>query len=1081
MARPAIQTGPHLYLMEKQLLWDFEFAAVHGGAEHRVEVSMPVDGLWTDNDHSGAKAKSLLNRSLVQKIEFCCDCNQVQYYGYMLCPHVAAALEFLRKRLERATTEEALQWLEGCVARPEALGRALVKSLEDSKALSQTASSSLVRDEDFRIMWRITESKRYGSEDMPFGLALIIQKPKGRGGWTVGKRVRDPLEDLPASALSNTHDRMLAIICDSYFSSYKTPPSNAAYMQILDVLRECPHVTWDAPNFPPATIRQGEVCVQLVEKGGSFMPRLLIDGELLDTEELLDLGKERAGGILVNGSKHSIVYFTLTPEQTKVLDVLEFGESRGALFDRESAEHFARLVSDPKSERRISLQLPKSLAGPDVVLPPVVELHLAPIDRGVMEARLRVACTVLDEPPVPGIGVARTLVHTPAGAYHIVRDLAAEATNAEMVANSLGMGEYAFDGPYTWQLQSIDQSLKLIERIRSLGKSAPIVCWPKCKPLRLIGDITPQALKVRLTSDRDWFGIEGELEMDGLHVPLAELMVAIRNGSRFVPLGDNQYATISNELRSRLSVIDDVTSSEGGRLRLPRAATPLIDEAIGADIPVERDLRWQETIDRLNQWQANPPEPPKALNANLRDYQVSGYQWLSKLSQWGLGGCLADDMGLGKTVQTLGVLLERAEKGAALIVAPTSVGVNWLRETERFAPGLKARLYREHDRDHLIQSAGAGDLIITSYQMLQRDVERVASRSWATLVLDEAQYIKNFQTKTNQAVRQIDMDWCVALSGTPLENHLGELWSLMRVVSPGLLGSWERFRKRFGEPIERDHDHDRLKALGHVVRPFILRRTKQEVLKELPPRTEVVLSAELSTAERKRYDAARIAAIAELTTKKSDEPEQQKRIRVLAWLTRLRQLSCHPGLVDPRWTKSSAKLDLFMETVNELRQNNHRALVFSQFVQHLGLVRNALDSAGITYQYLDGTTPTSKRQQAIDAFQRGEGDLFLISLKAGGTGLNLTAADYVLHLDPWWNPAVEDQATDRAHRIGQTRAVTVYRLVAKDTIEEQILSMHASKRELLAGVLDGADRAAKMTTEELVELIRDTNQLNAIS
>ncbi len=482
----------------------------------------------------------------------------------------------------------------------------------------------------------------------------------------------------------------------------------------------------------------------------------------------------------------------------------------------------------------------------------------------------------------------------------------------------------------------------------------------------------------------------------------------------------------------------------------------------------------------LNDQTQAPAEPPADLQAELRDYQVAGYQWLANLSRWGLGGCLADDMGLGKTVQTLGVLLDRADKGPALIVAPTSVGVNWVRETQRFAPSLIAHLYREHDRDELIQSAAAGQLVITSYQMMQRDVARFASRQWATLVLDEAQYIKNFQTKTSQAVRQLQVDWCVvALSGTPLENHLGELWSLMRVLCPGLLGSWDRFRERFGEPIERYRDRDRLKALSNVIKPFILRRTKQEVLTELPPRTEVVLTAELSPAERKRYDAARLAALSDLTAGKGEENDQQKRIRVLAWLTRLRQLSCHPALVDSRWNKSSAKLDLFLSTVEELRENNHRALVFSQFVQHLSLVRAALDKQGVRYQYLDGSTPPARRQEAVDRFQAGEGDLFLISLKAGGTGLNLTAADYVLHLDPWWNPAVEDQATDRAHRIGQLRPVTVYRLVAKDTIEEQILSMHEDKRELLSGVLEGADRAARMSTQELVDLIRDTQQLSS--
>ncbi|MBM3966906.1 MAG: DEAD/DEAH box helicase, partial [Planctomycetes bacterium] len=275
------------------------------------------------------------------------------------------------------------------------------------------------------------------------------------------------------------------------------------------------------------------------------------------------------------------------------------------------------------------------------------------------------------------------------------------------------------------------------------------------------------------------------------------------------------------------------------------------------------------------------------------------------------------------------------------------------------------------------------------------------------------------------------------------------------------------------EPIERHNNRDRLQALGRVVRPFILRRTKKEVLSELPERTEIVRLAELSEPERKKYDAARLAALTELTKPTTGgETEQQMRIRVLSWLTRLRQLSCHPRLVDKRWDKSSAKLDLFMEIVAELREGEHRALVFSQFVQHLSLLREALDKQGITYQYLDGATPAAKRQEAVDRFQAGEGDLFLISLKAGGTGLNLTAADYVIHMDPWWNPAVEDQATDRAHRLGQQRAVTVYRLVARDTIEQQILALHEDKRELISGVLDGADRAGRMSTDELISLIR---------
>ena len=647
-----------------------------------------------------------------------------------------------------------------------------------------------------------------------------------------------------------------------------------------------------------------------------------------------------------------------------------------------------------------------------------------------------------------------------------------EAANADRFANQLAMGEFQFDGPYAWLTNSLEQSLQMLAKCREVGEDGPTVCWPASKPMRLLGEITPQCLKVRLTSQRDWFGLEGELCMDDMQVPLAELFAALRSGARFVPLGDGGFATISDDLRQRLSIMDDVALPERTGLSVSRAAAGMIKDAIGQDIPAEIDQRWHDAIERLNDKTKVPKKPPKQLQAEFRDYQMAGYQWLSQLSNWGLGGCLADDMGLGKTVQALGVLLDRQSSGPALIVAPTSVGGNWMRETEKFAPSLKPHLYREHDRDELLQNATAGDLIIASYQMVQRDAERFCGRQWGTLVLDEAQFIKNFHTKTCATIRQIEAEWSLALTGTPLENHLGELWSLMRVISPGLLGSWERFRERFAEPIERGKDHQRLLSLGRVLRPFMLRRTKSEVLTELPPRTEIVHTIELSGEERKRYDAARLAALAELAAKDQGENDQQKRIRVLSWLTRLRQLACHPRLVDPRWKKSSAKLDGLIDIVTELVSSKHRALVFSQFVQHLTIVREAMDKAGVKYQYLDGSTPPAKRQAAVDAFQQGEGSLFLISLKAGGTGLNLTGADYVLHLDPWWNPAVEDQATDRAHRIGQTEKVTVFRLVAKDTIEEQILALHASKRELIAGVLDGTDRAAKLSTQDLVNLIR---------
>ncbi|MEZ6187488.1 MAG: SNF2-related protein [Planctomycetota bacterium] len=486
---------------------------------------------------------------------------------------------------------------------------------------------------------------------------------------------------------------------------------------------------------------------------------------------------------------------------------------------------------------------------------------------------------------------------------------------------------------------------------------------------------------------------------------------------------------------------------------------------------VELSAGWEALRARLAQARRVSTRPPRGLKAELRPYQLEGVAWLERLATWGVGACLADDMGLGKTVQAIALLVARKKEGPALVVAPTSVGANWIRELGRFAPGLRALLYRDTERGEVHTELGPGDVVVVSYDLARIDLERLAPVAWGTLVFDEAQQVKNATTKTARALRQLSGGWRLALTGTPVENHLGELWSLFRLISPGVFGGWEAFKRRFAEPIERDGDATRRAALARVIRPFVLRRTKAEVLRELPGRTDVQLDVELSPRELKLYEQTRLAAALELSTK-GTKGKGDARFQILAALTKLRQLACHPRLVDASWEHGSAKLDAFLEVLDELRQGEHRALVFSQFTRHLALVREALEARGVSYLYLDGQTPARERQGLVDAFQAGEGEVFLISLKAGGKGLNLTAADYVVHLDPWWNPAVEDQATDRAHRLGQQKPVTVYRLVTQGTVEAQILALHAQKRDLVAGVLDGSDRAGKLSTDELIALIR---------
>lgn len=1057
---------PRLKKSETSLQWNFELegvSPVRGQFTTNVTIELDPNQFQFIDDISSS--------GVVRNVGMTCSCTET----IKPCVHQIFCLNYLRRQLSQRSPEAAIEWMLSCISDGRQAGRKLVESLQYLKPEVEPPPEDYDPDEEperlQRLQWRLNVTS-YGCQ-----IHAYLQTSRKRGGWNKGRPIRENLDSVPELALSQTSDKMLVLLLQSAEDSYRG--------QTPRIIREClrmmidhPNVTLDDAIQTPVKIREVPIEIRLESQGDVFKPSICQADEQIDAiheNPTLFLGNinTRESLLLRMDQERRILWMsTLDQRILRLINDLSTAERREAVLDREAAEHFADLIVHVAEPRRIDVQFPELLAGPEQPLEPKIELQLSPRGKEALQVALRVSCDAVSEQPIPGVEPERLRIATAAGRFQLLRALDEESSRADEITEQLQLQLLTTDGTYTWLALSPDEALDLLQRIEQLGDAAPTVCWPKSQPMHVIGEITPQRLQVKLTSGRDWFGVDGVANLDGLEIPLAELLAALRQGRRFVPLGDGQFALISESLRQRLGAIQDVSTGDQGQIRVSKAGTAIIEEALGSDISVEADMSWRDALERLASAKKMIPVVPSTLQADLRDYQTAGYGWLARLAHWGIGGVLADDMGLGKTVQALGILLERAKNGAALIIAPTSVGSNWQRETERFAPSLRPLLYREHDRQALIDAAGPGDLIITSYQLLQRDIDRFAERAWNTLVLDEAQFIKNYQTKTAQAVRMIQADWHLALSGTPLENHLGELWSLMRTVSPGLLGSWDRFRKNFAEPIERHNNRDRLQALGRVVRPFILRRTKREVLSELPERTEIIRLAELSEEERKKYDAARMAALSELTKPAGADNDQQMRIRVLAWLTRLRQLSCHPRLVDKRWDKSSAKLDLFMEIVDELREGEHRALVFSQFVQHLSLLRESLDKVGITYQYLDGATPAAKRQEAVDRFQAGEGDLFLISLKAGGTGLNLTAADYVIHMDPWWNPAVEDQATDRAHRLGQMRAVTVYRLVARDTIEQQILAMHEDKRELISGVLDGADRAGRMSTDELISLIR---------
>jgi len=610
--------------------------------------------------------------------------------------------------------------------------------------------------------------------------------------------------------------------------------------------------------------------------------------------------------------------------------------------------------------------------------------------------------------------------------------------------------------------------------IDDLTRAQALLEWFKEQPwpvewLREEVKITPvshvQGLRVQVDA-KAWLKIH--LMADGRDIVIdyfPEEDQRLADGA-YVAVGEREWLQIDEELRRRLNQIKMAIAQEDRAMKLRKAAM-----AVLADMP---DLSWEGDPDwlaRIETWRARGKDrfrPSQKLQTKLRKYQLEGYRWLRRLSELGAGACLADDMGLGKTIQALAVMIDRAKTGPALVITPASVCFNWREETKRFAPTLNPILYAE-GRRRKIAKLKNNDVLIMSYAMALRDVEKLSERRWHTLILDEAQFIKNPMSQTAIAVARLPRDWTLALTGTPLENHLGELWSVFRMLNPDLLGPWDHFRRTYAQPIERGQDPQKLDSLRRLLKPFILRRTKQNVLDDLPDRDEVDLKVELGDAQRARYEQERQRILAQL-----DEMGENggARFKLLAAITRLRQMACHPALCDDRYKGESAKLTMFSELVEELVSESHKVLVFSQFTSFLSIIGLELNRIHVPHLILTGETPVKHRQAIIDKFQNGDTPVFLISLRAGGTGLNLTSANYVIHMDPWWNPAVEEQATDRAHRIGQTRAVTVYRLIANGTIEEAILNIHDRKRDLVENILAGKDQAAKLSIKDLVSLLQ---------
>jgi non-specific serine/threonine protein kinase len=711
----------------------------------------------------------------------------------------------------------------------------------------------------------------------------------------------------------------------------------------------------------------------------------------------------------------------------------------------------------------------------DVDLPPVKRLYLSD-ESGELLIALRF-----------GYGEAEVDYHPASPAVSIRR--LGEGWTLERIHRKLEQEKAAYEGvpsafhglkrssaehpPNIFQLRArvdpIDFLIRHVPRLTAAGFE--IYGEEKLQTARV--NRKQPSLSLNVSSGIDWFDVQTVVMFGDVEATLKEIRAALRRRTRYVKLADGTIGEIPEDWIRRYKHLFGFGEHIDGGFRLSNQHISLIDSLLNEVDQHQTDEEFRRRRKKLLEFEAIKDVPlPVGFQGELRPYQKAGYDWLHFLHEYHFGGCLADDMGLGKTVETLVFLLSLKESGhtrlPSLLVLPRSLLVNWQRETARFTPTLKTHFHFGKERGENSDNFDGCDLVLTTYGTMLRDVNKLRAYKFHYVVLDESQAIKNPLAKTSKAARLLTSDHRLVLTGTPVENSTFELWSQFAFLNPGLLGNLEFFKSEFGKAIEQKQDEAAAELLRRLVYPFILRRTKEQVAPELPPRTERVVYTDMEPAQANFYSKTRDYYRAMLMGLIDEKGMENARMKVLEGLLRLRQISNHPRLVNAGFRGESAKFELLLETLQTLQAEGHKALVFSQFVQMLKLVRSELDALKIPYVYLDGHT--RKRQERVDTFQNSPDiPFFLISLKAGGVGLNLTAADYVIHIDPWWNPAVEIQATDRTHRIGQDKPVFIYKLITRDTVEEKILLLQEKKKALVDQLIATESSFFKALTKEDVE------------
>ncbi|MBQ0056448.1 MAG: DEAD/DEAH box helicase [Bacteroidales bacterium] len=929
--------------------------------------------------------------------------------------------------------------------------RILDELTEQTKPTASAAAAKAKAEKLSRVIYNMWAN----NDCSQFSFTPRLQKSADGVNWTGGRNIALKTFGTAKEGLAEI-DYKISRQVKAYSGWYGQTTYELGGKSVLELLVGHPNVYLEEDPMTPVSITEEGLQIAVERQPGGFVikPNIAVSESMGLTN-------------VVRDGRYTFKIIKITSQQRDLLKALSDVTS----FPKEAEPKLAKFLGNlSHSTTILSDMLQDAKTNAQQVEPDsLITVRLRQSGDG-LQADLMVRPFGSDGPcfhPAHGTEVIAAIVG--GKSLQTKRDLKFEARHLEAVRPLMYEHTDETSSDLQFHCNSITTSLELLETLYRQQEHCRLE-WPEGERWRIAKMIEAKDMTLTVKGAKSWFELDGELKVSETKIlRIAELLERLHNGNgRFIQIGDTEFIALSDQLRRQLSQLESMASIQRKKIQVSQFSTSAIEGLKEAGVSVEGDKTYTKFIDKVMASANVKFTMPKGLQADLRDYQKEGVRWMNRLAAWGAGACLADDMGLGKTLQAITLMLSRQKEGPSLVVVPTSVTHNWRNEIERFAPQLHVLLMNTPlcDRQKMIAEAGKGDVIVTTYGLLVTEEELLCSRKWNMIVLDEAHTIKNKETKMSHAAMQLQGDFRLLLTGTPVQNHLGELWNLFQFSNPGLLGSNAQFQEKFIIPIEKNEDKERMRQLKRMVTPFILRRTKNEVLDELPEKSEVTINVQLSDEEMGVYENLRRQAVTAL------ESGESSPMQTLAEITRLRQAACNARLIDGKLKLESSKLTTLLSMLDNLLNNGHRALIFSQFTSHLALVREALDREKIEYLYLDGSNTAREREKLVNEFQTGSAPLFLISLKAGGTGLNLTAADYVFHLDPWWNPAIEDQASDRTYRIGQTRPVTIYRLIAQQTIEEKIIRLHATKKSLADSLLAGTGASHKLTREEMLELLK---------